>query len=442
MIRISDNTFIKEGTLSEGFITKFLNKSLSTLEQEGLFVFPSQVNNLMDLEESQNVLNSDGKEIRTTNVMGFIEYQDERVFINSRFDQEHDYFLYYMLQKVLNINVTDTFFAQNKSEILFNLLQFLFPRYLNNALKKGLYKEYKQYEHNDSNVSGVFDIDRHMKLNQPFLGKVAYNTRKFSYENNILLLVRHTIEVLRRHVSFKLIVNNNKITTDNIKKIEQMTPNYKKYDVGQLIFKNMIKPVRHGYYHEYKALQQLCIAILRNQRTHYSDLDDKDINGILFDGAWLFEEYINTVIGEYFHHPMNKGKVGKQNLFNNNTGHIYPDFVSNEKIVNSIVADAKYKLNRNIKSHDYLQIVAYLYRFDAKKGYFLYPCSNTNKIKKQSIETLQLLEGYGRNARRRESSVEVIKLGLEIPNGVDSYQRFREKMSLNEEKFIEYIRQA
>lgn len=441
MIRISDNTFIKEGTLSEGFITKFLNRSLSTLEQEGLFVFPSQVNNLIDLEESQIVLISDRKEIRTTNVMGFIEYQDERLFINSRFDQERDYFLYYMLQKVLNINVTDTFFAQNKSKSLFNLLQLLFPRYLNNALKKGLYKEYKQYEHNDSNVSGVFDIDRHMKLNQPFLGKVAYNTRKFSYENNVLLVVRHTIEVLRRHVSYKLIINN-KITTDNIKKIEQMTPNYKKYDVGQLIFKNMIKPVRHGYYHEYKALQQLCIAILRNQRTHYSDLDDKDVNGILFDGAWLFEEYINTVIGEYFHHPMNKGKVGKQNLFNNNTGHIYPDFVSNDKLESPIVADAKYKLNRNIKSHDYLQIVAYLYRFDARKGYFLYPYSNTNEINKQSFEILQLLEGHGRNARTREASVEIIKLGLEIPNGVDSYQRFREEMSLNEEKFIEYIRQA
>lgn len=139
---------------------------------------------------------------------------------------------------------------------------------------------------------------------------------------------------------------------------------------------------------------------------------------------------------------MNKGKVGKQNLFNNNTGHIYPDFVSNEKLESPIVADAKYKLNRNIKSQDYLQIVAYLYRFDARKGYFLYPYSITNEIKKQIFETLKLLEGYGRNARTRETSVEVIKLGLEIPNRVDSYQRFREEMSLNEEKFIEYIRQA
>lgn len=442
MIRISDNTLVKEGTLSEVFVSKFLNKSLSTLEQEGLFVFPSQVNNLMDLEESQNVLISDGKEIRTTNVMGFIEYQNERVFINSRFDQEHDYFLYYMLQKVLNINVTDTFFAQNKSESLFNLLQLLFPRYLNNALKKGLYKEYKQYEHNDANVSGVFDVDRHMKLNQPLLGKVAYNTRKFSYENNVLLLVRHTIEVLRRHVSFKLIINNNKITTDNIKKIEQMTPNYKNYDVVQLIFKNMIKPVRHGYYHEFKALQQLCIAILRNQRTHYSDLDDKDVNGILFDGAWLFEEYINTVIGEYFHHPMNKGKVGKQNLFNNNIGHIYPDFVSNEKLESTIVADAKYKFNRNIKSQDYLQIVAYLYRFDAKKGYFLYPYSELNETDKLIFEVLHLLEGYGPNSRVRQDAVEVIKLGIEIPYKKDSYLEFKEEIRKNEYKFIDFIRQA
>lgn len=440
MLRISDNTLIEKGCLSESFVQKFLNKPLNILEQEGLFIFPNQMNNLEDLEEGQQVFISDGKEIRTTNVMGFIEYNNERVFINSRFDKEQDYFLYYMLQKVLNINVIDTFFAQNKSESMFNLLQLLFPRYLNNALKKGLYKEYKNFQHNDSNVSGVIDIDRHIKLNQPFLGKVAYNTRKFSYENKVLLLVRYTIEMLRNHASFKLVINNNKVTTDNIKKIEQITPNYKKYDAGQLIYSNMIKPVRHGYYYEYKALQQLCIMILRNQRTHYYDLNNKDINGILFDGSWLFEEYINTVIGEYFHHPMNKGRMGKQNLFNKNTGHIYPDFVSNDNLSHRIIADAKYKLNRNIRSNDYLQIVAYLYRFNAKNGYFIYPFANHHEKNKINIEELSLLEGYGKHSKLRDEPIKVMKLGIEIPQNIETYNDFKNQMKMSEERMRGFLR--
>lgn len=38
-----------------------------------------------------------------------------------------------------------------------------------------------------------------------------------------------------------------------------------------------------------------------------------------------------------------------------------------------MIADAKYKPIENIGNQDYLQLLAYLFRFDAKQGYYLYP---------------------------------------------------------------------
>ena len=51
---------------------------------------------------------------------------------------------------------------------------------------------------------------------------------------------------------------------------------------------------------------------------------------------------------------------------------IYPDFISKD-VDNRIIADAKYKPVDNIGNKDFLQIIAYIMRFDSKKGIFIYP---------------------------------------------------------------------
>lgn len=84
--------------------------------------------------------------------------------------------------------------------------------------------------------------------------------------------------------------------------------------------------IRHAYYREYRALQQLCILILQHQK-HQIGCGARQVYGILFDGAWLWEEYISTLIGDLFYHPMNKVGSGAQRLFAGNVGLIYPDFI-------------------------------------------------------------------------------------------------------------------
>ncbi|MCZ9999532.1 McrC family protein [Brachyspira hyodysenteriae] len=51
-------------------------------------------------------------------------------------------------------------------------------------------------KHNDANVKGTIDINRYIKNNIPFNGKISYNTREYSYDNNINQLIRHTIEYI------------------------------------------------------------------------------------------------------------------------------------------------------------------------------------------------------------------------------------------------------
>ena len=66
-----------------------------------------------------------------------------------------------------------------------------------------------------------------------------------------------------------------------------------------------------------------------------------------------------------------KGSDG-QRLFYGNKGLIYPDFIGKDN-KNRLIADAKYKPESNIAGKDYLQVLAYMFRFDARCGYYLYP---------------------------------------------------------------------
>lgn len=236
-------------------------------------------------------------------------------------------------------------------------------------------------------------------------------------------LVRHTIEFIKK----KPYGNNLLVKVkDEVKLIVDATPRYEYFNRQKIIEKNKKDTVRHAYFREYLALQRLCLLILQHRR-HQIGVGSRQIYGILFDGAWLWEEYINLLIEDIFFHPMNKGGKGGQRLFERNIGLIYPDFISRNN-VNRIIADAKYKPINNIGNSDYLQVLAYMFRFDAKTGYYLYPESEGTDILK-----LRLNSGstYESNVSPRED-VSVIKHGLKIPIDSASYSEFAVKLKENE----------
>ena len=241
-------------------------------------------------------------------------------------------------------------------------------------------------------------------------------------------LVRHTIEYIKRKP-----YGNNLLTKvkDEVKLVIEATPEYETYDRQKIIDENKKNTVRHAYFREYLALQRLCILILQHQK-HQIGSGSRQIYGILFDGAWLWEEYVNSLIDDVFYHPMNKGGRGAQRLFGGNIGLIYPDFISRDNETR-IIADAKYKPIDNIGNKDYLQVLAYMFRFDAKKGYYLYP-------EAEGTEDLQLWMNkgstYEENVMPRDD-VSITKHGLKIPADAENYESFVLRMKASECGFKE-----
>ena len=431
LLRIKDNAQLKKESFSdiETLTSKIADKTLEQLEREGLFVLPEIVKDAEDITRDQFILQSINDSYHSGNVMGFLGCGDERLIIESRFCGEgEDFFFQYLLDKVLEFpNVVNLESDADQDNRLFSFLLFLFPYYLKQAMRKGLFKQYIHRKYNDENVKGTIDIARHIERNTPFTGRVAYHQREFSYDNSLMELVRHTVEFIKK----KPYGNNLLIKVkDEVKLVIEATPGYELCDRQKIIESNKKNAVRHAYYREYLALQRLCILILRHQK-HQIGLGTRQIYGILFDGAWLWEEYVNSLIDDVFYHPMNKGGKGAQRLFEGNIGLIYPDFISRDE-THRVIADAKYKPIENIGNRDYLQVLAYMFRFDAKSGYYLYP-------EAEGADDLRLRMNRGStyedNVLPRDD-ISVIKHGLKIPVDAECYESFVERVKTREQEFV------
>lgn len=427
--KVKDNTtyITSRFSCNQCIVSNILNKSLNQLDAEGLFIFPEAIKKVEDLTRDQMILQEFNGKYRTGNVMGFIGYGKERLIIQSWFcNDKEDYFLSYLLERVLNIpNIVSLDADTSSDKRLLNFLLFIFPKYLENAIRKGLYKQYIHKKYNDTNIKGKIDIPRHLTKNTPFIGSIAYSQRLFSYDNMLMELIRHTIEFIKSKSYGSIILSDIK---EELKLIVNATQSYRTCDRQKIIEQNKKNPIRHAYFREYSALQRLCILILKSEK-HDIGSGIQNSYGILFDGAWLWEEYINILLSSHFYHPKNKSKFGAQQLFSDGKGLIYPDFISKSTDPRLIV-DAKYKPIENIRGRDYLQVLAYMYRFDASKGYYIYPDSEG-----QVPLVLNLNKGstYENNVSAR-NDVNIIKLGFKIPNKSADYDDF--KMQIHESELV------
>ncbi len=429
-IKIKDNSrLLKESFVSISRLTeKIADKTLEQLQNEGIFVFPELIQESNDITREQMVLQSVNNQYLSSNIMGFLGLGNERLIIESRFSEgEEDFLFQYLLERVFDVpNIIDLETDSNNQNKIFNLLMFVFPHYLKSAMRKGIFKTYIRNEYNDSNIKGSIDIARHITKNTPFVGKIAYSQREYSYDNSLMELVRHTIEFIKQKPYGYKIVSQVK---DEVKNVVAATSNYDPCNRQKVINDNKKKIVRHAYYREYRELQYLCLLILQHQK-HELGFGSKQIYGLLFDGAWLWEEYINSIVKDIFYHPMNKASKGSQRLFAQGKGLIYPDFISKNSQPR-IIADAKYKPVDNIGNKDYLQVLAYMFRFDSNIGLYFYPEVNDSE---DTILFMNSGSTYENNVEARKN-ICVIKHGLKIPTCTSCYNHFSLEMQKSEMQF-------
>ena len=423
-MRITDNHY---KIAKEDFVAEYpklsqalLDRTLDNLSREdSIFIFPNDLQYSPDLDKDQKILETVNQEIKTGNVIGFLGYGQERLTISSRFsDESNDHFLHYLLQKVLNINLTSLDVGLSPEDKLYQLLIYLFPKYLQAALRKGLYKEYQRFFHNDSHVKGVLDVGNHLKRNVPFVGNVAYTTREFTYDNPLMQLIRHTIEYIKTQKSFGALLDSNR---ENMAEIVRVTASYKLSDRAKIIRMNKTKSIRHAYFREYRKLQELCLMILSREK-HGLGPQSQRVHGILFDVAWLWEEYVHTLLPKGFIHPRNKDKTNGISVFSVGKRKVYPDFYDRER---KIVLDAKYKklefTEKGINREDLFQLISYSYILKSEKAGLIFPSME------QSVNSeIGKLAGYGSQLK---------KWSIQIPQNASSYSAFCKMMENSAEIF-------
>ena len=423
-------TFLRENVAA---LFPIAGKTIAELcaENENLLIFPYSIETSDDMigESSiMSILNTDDPDkvrITTGNVMGFIGVDNLQIKIKSRFDKgRDDYLLHYMLQKVLSFNLFDLS-HNNEEEDVFDFIMFMFPYFLKAAMRQGVYREYQNFRHNDANLKGTIDIGQHIAINVPFVGNIAYSTREYSHDNNMTELIRHTIEFMKTKRYGQSVLNVDRETIENVKAIVEHTPLYNKNERGCIINKNL-RAKAHPYFTEYRPLQMLCLQILRMDEVKYGESND-DICGILFDGAWLCEEYVNTILRDYdFKHPENKLHKGGIYLFDDHSGIRYPDFYKDD-----MVLDAKYKLLGSydkvskVDSDDIHQVMAYMTALKVDQGGFVAPLNQ----KQLNIPTSHL----------KGSSATLSIYGIEISKTDTSYMDFCENMKEMECVFVESL---
>ena len=423
-MRITDN---QHRIAKEDFVAEYpklsqalLDRTLDNLSKEdNIFIFPNDLTHTPDLDKDQKIFETVNQEIKTGNVIGFLGCDQERLMISSRFsDESDDYFLHYLLQKILNINLTSLDVGLSPEDKLYQLLVYLFPKYLQAALRKGLYKEYQRFSHNDSHVKGAVDVGNHLKKNLPFTGNIAYTTREFTYDNPLMQLIRHTIEYIKNQKGFGVLLDSNR---ENMTEITRVTSSYKLADRPKIIRMNKIKPIRHAYFREYRKLQELCLMILSREK-HGLGPQSQRVHGILFDVAWLWEEYVHSLLPKGFIHPRNKDKTDGISVFSVGKRKVYPDFYDRER---KIVLDAKYKklefTEKGINREDLFQLISYSYILEAEKAGLIFP-----SIEWSVNSEIGEVAGYG---------VLLKKWSIQIPQKVSYYSEFCKMMENSEENF-------
>ena len=386
-----------------------------------LLIFPHCLGGNRDGIERQTLFEIAGGRLKTGNVLGFFCIDDMQIAIHSRFDRsDRQFFLHHMLRKVFGIHILNLENHMGTDE-LWEFLIYLFPHCLLRALKQGIFRAYRQYESNDARAKGAVDIARQLKTNVPFNGKIACRVREYSADNPLTQLIRHTIEFIRDDRRRAVILRGNTEIEDAVSQIAAVTPSYDPRERARIVFRNL-RAANHPFFTEYTFLRELCLRILRRDRIS-TGYEDRKIRGIIFDGAWLWEEYLATMLKPYgFEHPENKTGRGRRYLFTDNSGWIYPDFIGGDAVL-----DAKYKPldTNNISREDRFQIISYMHVLQKGFGYLLFPSRGISP----AAAAPRTLNGFGG------------KLGtvaLRIPQSEDR-DDFRASMELSERLFCETV---
>jgi len=328
---------------------------------------------------------------QTGNYVGKFVWDGLEIDIKSRFS---NIFLERMLNFANDIFLDDVSIVGKESknlDISKYIIYYMFVQNLEKAFLLGLPKAYRSINHHEMKLKGKIDINRFIKHDIPFQGKVSSVSREQKE-------IQEVIDVLYKAV--KIIEKNNKAFLKNISHIKTHLKQHKsnKYVSNETINKALkSKALQNPIFAPYKKVIEYARFIINGDNIEEKHNGKNETYGFIINVAELFEIYITKLLQrEFSDWIVDSPKIelyDTPSMFYQRK--IIPDIVM-KKDNDVLVFDTKYKRmnmqgrNQNgagdVDRNDFFQINTYMsyyqnQNYNVKVGGLLYPMESFNKEK-------------------------------------------------------------
>lgn len=323
------------------------------------------------------------------NYVGKFVWDGLSVDIRSRFS---DQFLQRMLNFANDVYLDDVsvFSASVSKQIDFSkyVIYYLFVQTLEKAFLLGLPKAYKSVQHHEMKLKGKIDINRFIKLDIPFKGKISSTSRE-QHE------IQEIIDTLYKAI--KVIDMSGQGFTQNISHIkthlkQQRSNRYVSNGTINVVMQS--KALQNPIFTPYKQVLEYARFIINGNNLEENKNGDKKTYGFLVNVAELFEIYVTKLLRKEF--PEWIVESPKIELYPNHffARKIIPDIVMTRGN-DVMVFDTKYKRmlirdryqnGGDLDRNDFFQINTYMSYYQ-QKGYrviaggLLYPMEKFDQNK-------------------------------------------------------------
>lgn len=327
---------------------------------------------------------------QTGNYVGKFAWDGLEIDIKSRFS---NVFLERMLNFANDIFLDDVSITGSKKEnkdfdISKYIIYYMFVQNLEKAFLLGLPKSYKSVSHHEMKLKGRIDINRFIKHDIPFQGKISSVSREQKE-------IQEVIDVLYKAI--KIIDKNNKAFSKNISHIKTHLKQHKsnQYVSNQTINQALTcKALQNPIFAPYKKVLEYAKYIIDGNTIEEKNSGKHETYGFIINVAELFEIYVTKLLKKEFsdwHIDSPQIPLYEAMFYSRK---IIPDIVMiHDKHV--MVFDTKYKKmtmqgkNQNgagdVERNDFFQINTYMSYYQNQKdlhvkvGGLLYPMESFEK---------------------------------------------------------------
>jgi len=300
------------------------------------------------------------------------------------------------------------------------MLAVTFTEQLHEAMKKGLFRQYRDYARNDARLRGKIDIARHLRENPVFNGKVSYTAREYTVDNPINILILRAYHHLKSKYPFLLrsLIGSSEVVKQGIRTLEAEVENWQ-IGTDHAVLLRTKRKVANAVYRAYEPLRKTAHAILTKMGVNvFSQSGGEPVSGLLINLPALWEEFLYyTAIRDY---ADLSGPYAQESFRVIGVRDVRPDFliptlldenpdIDEPEQLYDMVLDAKYKAawgqtclsgtdddTKKLRNtawlkvrNDVFQILAYALAFDCRYCGVIFPISAKDfpyqKIKPVSV---------------------------------------------------------